>query len=42
MDSARARNELGWQPQRRADDALVELLDGMRDGAGTDTPPLAA
>jgi nucleoside-diphosphate-sugar epimerase len=40
MDTRRAREELGWQPQRSAEDALLELLEGMHDGAGTDTPPL--
>jgi nucleoside-diphosphate-sugar epimerase len=42
MDTTRAREELGWQPRRTADAALLELLDGLRDGAGMDTPPLAA
>jgi nucleoside-diphosphate-sugar epimerase len=41
MDSSRARTELGWTPRRSAADALLELLDGMREGAGKDTPPLA-
>jgi UDP-glucose 4-epimerase len=41
MDTTRAREELGWSPRRRADEALVELIDGLRDGAGLDTPPLA-
>lgn len=40
MDVARAREELGWLPRRRADEALVDLLDGLRDGAAYDTPPL--
>jgi UDP-glucose 4-epimerase len=40
MDTTRARSELGWTPLRGADDALVDLLDGIRDGAGYDTPPL--
>jgi UDP-glucose 4-epimerase len=40
MDSARARSELGWTPRYRADEALVDLLQGMRDGAAYDTPPL--
>jgi nucleoside-diphosphate-sugar epimerase len=42
MDSERARAELGWRPRRTADEALLELLDGLRDGAAMDTPPLAA
>jgi len=41
LDTTRARNELGWQAKRSATDALVELLDGMRERAGIDTPPLA-
>ncbi len=41
MDTARARRELGWQPTRGADEALLELLDGIRDGAEFPTPPLA-
>jgi nucleoside-diphosphate-sugar epimerase len=41
MDSARARDVLGWQPRHSSGDALLELLDGMREGAGFDTPPLA-
>jgi nucleoside-diphosphate-sugar epimerase len=40
MDTTRARTELGWQPKRSAVEALLELLEGMRDGAGLDTPPL--
>jgi nucleoside-diphosphate-sugar epimerase len=42
MDTRRAREELGWQPQRSAEDALLELLDGMHEGAGIETPPLVA
>jgi UDP-glucose 4-epimerase len=41
MDTTRARRELGWEPRRGADDALRELLEGIRDRAGVDTPPLA-
>jgi nucleoside-diphosphate-sugar epimerase len=41
MDSSRVRNELGWQPQRSAGDALLDLLRGFHDGAGDATPPLA-
>jgi UDP-glucose 4-epimerase len=40
MDVSRARSELGWSPQRSASDALLDLLEGMREGAGLDTPPL--
>jgi UDP-glucose 4-epimerase len=41
MDTTRARSELGWKPGQGADDALRDLLAGMRDRAGLDTPPLA-
>ena len=40
MDTTRAREELGWEPKRSAGEALLELLDGMRDSAGAPTPPL--
>jgi nucleoside-diphosphate-sugar epimerase len=40
MDTTRARTELGWQPRRSSTDALLDLLDGLRSGAGLDTPPL--
>jgi len=40
MDVSRARAELGWSPQHSASDALLELIEGIRDGAGLDTPPL--
>jgi UDP-glucose 4-epimerase len=40
MDTTRARSELGWRPERSSTDALLELLEGMREGAGLDTPPL--
>jgi nucleoside-diphosphate-sugar epimerase len=42
MDSARARTELGWTPTATAAEAVGELLEGMREGAGGATPPLAA
>ncbi len=40
MDTTRARSELGWSPRHSAGDALLELLEGMRESAGEDTPPL--
>jgi UDP-glucose 4-epimerase len=40
MDVSRARSELGWSAQRSASDALLELIEGIRDGAGLETPPL--
>ncbi len=42
MDTARIRGELGWHEEHSAASALEELLAGLRDGAGEDTPPLAA
>jgi UDP-glucose 4-epimerase len=41
MSTARARDELGWTPRHSSRDALLELLAGMRDGAGADTPRLS-
>jgi UDP-glucose 4-epimerase len=41
LDSGRARRELGWTPAHSASEALAELLDGLRDGAGAQTPPLS-
>jgi UDP-glucose 4-epimerase len=40
MDSGRIRRELGWTPRRAAHEALLELMQGMRDRAGAPTPPL--
>ncbi len=40
MDTSRARAELGWEPRWDAGEALLELLEGLRDGAGVPTPPL--
>ena len=42
MDTSRAREQLGWNPRHTATDALAELLAGMREPAGIDTPPLDA
>src|SRR5436190_2644755 len=41
LDTTRAREELGWQPRHSSADALLELLGGMRDAAGAETPPLS-
>jgi UDP-glucose 4-epimerase len=41
MDTTRARTELGWKPSRSATDAVAELLVGLREEAGMDTPPLS-
>ncbi|MDQ3983211.1 MAG: NAD-dependent epimerase/dehydratase family protein, partial [Actinomycetota bacterium] len=40
MDTTRARTELGWEPRFDAADAILELMEGLRDGAGMETPPL--
>jgi len=42
MDSTRARRELDWAPRHDAGSALLELLDGLREGSGGQTPPLDA
>ena len=42
MDTGRARMELGWEPARASAEAIREVLTGMADRAGEDTPPLAA
>ncbi|MBA2537789.1 MAG: NAD-dependent epimerase/dehydratase family protein [Actinobacteria bacterium] len=41
LDWARARTELGWAPKWSSTEALLDLLGGLRDGAGIDTPPLS-
>ncbi|HEX3801208.1 MAG TPA: NAD-dependent epimerase/dehydratase family protein [Solirubrobacteraceae bacterium] len=40
MKTGRGREELGWKPLFTAEATLCELLDGLRDGAGMQTPPL--
>jgi nucleoside-diphosphate-sugar epimerase len=40
MDTTRARRRLGWVAQRASGEVLLEVLDGIRDGAGFGTPPL--
>lgn len=40
LDSNRARRELGWSPRHTSVEALQEMLAGLVDGAGMDTPPL--
>jgi ferritin-like metal-binding protein YciE/nucleoside-diphosphate-sugar epimerase len=42
MSSGRARAELGWEPRYSGVEALEELLEGMREGHGGETPPLEA
>jgi UDP-glucose 4-epimerase len=41
MDTTRARDVLGWEAQRDAGSALLELLEGIRTSAGSPTPTLA-
>ncbi|MEW9549914.1 NAD-dependent epimerase/dehydratase family protein [Nonomuraea sp. NPDC050783] len=41
MRTDRAREVLGWQPRHSSLDALRELFEGLHDGAGMDTAPLA-
>ncbi|MBW9209589.1 NAD-dependent epimerase/dehydratase family protein [Mumia sp. zg.B53] len=40
MSTARARAELGWEPQHSAADALSAMVVGAREGAGSGLPPL--
>ena len=41
LDAGRARDVLGWSPTASATAALVEFLEGIADGAGGATAPLA-
>ena len=40
LDWTRARTELGWAPTVSSTDALLELVNGIREGAGAPTPAL--
>ncbi|MFF4297333.1 NAD-dependent epimerase/dehydratase family protein [Streptomyces vinaceus] len=42
LDCARARSELAWEPRYSALEAVGEFLDGLRQGSGLATAPLAA
>lgn len=42
MDTSRIRTELGWAASRSATEAIGEMLEGLREGAGAATPPLDA
>lgn len=42
MDTTRALDELGWAPHHSSEDALLDLLAGIRESAGEGTPPLAS
>lgn len=41
MDASRARDLLHWRPTRAPGEVLRETVQGILDGAGADTPPLA-
>jgi len=40
LDCSRIRSELDWAPRRSAQHTLLEVLDGLREGADFATPPL--
>jgi nucleoside-diphosphate-sugar epimerase len=40
MDASRVRDELGWEPRLSSDQALLDVVGGLHDGAGLPTPPL--
>lgn len=40
LDPSRARRELGWEPAWSADRALLDVMGGIAEEAGLDTPPL--
>lgn len=42
LNTARARAELDWAPRYSGTEAMAEVLAGMREGAGMETPPLQA
>jgi nucleoside-diphosphate-sugar epimerase len=42
LDTTRAREQLGWTPRHSAEDALRELMAGLRHADGGATPPLRA
>lgn len=41
MSTERARTQLGWTPRHTAEETLLDVLEGLRTGAGIDTPPLS-
>jgi len=41
LDTARAQDELAWIPRHTGEEAIAELLAGMREAAGLETPPLS-
>lgn len=40
LDTKRARADLGWEPLYTSQQALLDLMAGMRTNYGIDTPPL--
>jgi nucleoside-diphosphate-sugar epimerase len=40
MDCTRARVELGWRPERTANEVLEEFLQGLQQGEGANTAPM--
>jgi len=40
LDTTRARTELEWEPRYTAEEAIAEVVKGIRDRAGALTPPL--
>jgi len=41
MDTRRAHEELGWNARMSSVEALADLIQGLRDGDGMETPPLS-
>jgi UDP-glucose 4-epimerase len=41
LEATRACTELGWVPSESASDALLDLIQGLQEGAGDETPPLS-
>ncbi len=41
IDSSRARTELGWTPHHSSTNTLRELIEALRRGTDSETPPLA-
>ncbi len=41
MDCSRAASDLGWRPRHSAEEALLDLVYGLRHNVGMNTPPLA-
>ena len=39
LDSGRAREELGWRPRYTSTDAMLELLEGLRERGIPDPAP---